>query len=124
MLFLEELPLFYIILAICVVVPIFILIIVAFIIALIKRIKMAKKYNPNSKQLPNEQATLLLSALGENNIISVEVEMSRLTIEVKDVDAVQPEKIKEAGANGVLLVGNKVKCSFGDKAEEISKLLQ
>lgn len=85
---------------------------------------MAKKYNPNSKQLPNEQATLLLSALGENNIISVEVEMSRLTIEVKDVDAVQPEKIKEAGANGVLLVGNKVKCSFGDKAEEISKLLQ
>lgn len=124
MLFLEELPVFYIILAICVVVPIFVLIIVAFIIALIKRIKMAKKYNPNNKQLPNEQATLLLSALGENNIISVNVEMSRLTIEVKDVDLVQPEKIKEAGANGVLLVGNKVKCSFGDKAEEISKLLQ
>ena len=50
--------------------------------------------------------------------------MSRLTVTVKDIDLVNPDSLKENGANGVLLMGNKVKCAFGDKAEEISKLLK
>lgn len=120
-----DLPIAYIILACCVVVPIFVLLIVAFIIAIVKRIKLAKKYKPNKKNAINDETkTLLLEAFGENNIESVSVEMSRLTVEVKDVDLVNPDKIKEAGANGVLLVGNKVKCSFGDKAIEVCNLLK
>ncbi|MCI5939206.1 MAG: hypothetical protein SOU07_00575 [Bacilli bacterium] len=120
-----DLPIAYIILACCVVVPIFVLLIVAFIIAIVKRIKLAKKYKPNKKTgINDETKTLLLEAFGENNIESVSVEMSRLTVEVKDVDLVNPDKIKEAGANGVLLVGNKVKCSFGDKAIEVCNLLK
>ena len=50
--------------------------------------------------------------------------MSRLTVTVKDIELVKPEAIKENGATGVLLVGNQVKCSFGEKAEEVSKLLK
>lgn len=124
MLFLE-LPIAYIILACCVVVPIFALLIVSFVIALVKRIKLAKKYNPKKKNIVDDNVkTLLIEAFGENNIENVSVEMSRLTVEVKDVDIVNPDKIKEAGANGVLLVGNKVKCSFGDKAEEVCNLLK
>ena len=120
-----DLPIAYIILACCVVVPIFVLLIVAFIIAIVKRIKLAKKYKPNKKTgINDETKKLLLEAFGENNIESVSVEMSRLTVEVKDVDLVNPDKIKEAGANGVLLVGNKVKCSFGDKAIEVCNLLK
>ena len=120
-----DLPIAYIILACCVVVPIFVLLIVAFIIAIVKRIKLAKKYKPNKKTgINDETKTLLLEAFGENNIESVSVEMSRLTVEVKDVDLVNSDKIKEAGANGVLLVGNKVKCSFGDKAIEVCNLLK
>lgn len=119
-----DLPIGYIILACCVVIPIFVLLIVAFVIALVKRIKLAKKYKPNKTTINDETKALLLEAFGENNIESVSVEMSRLTVEVKDVDLVNPDKIKEAGANGVLLVGNKVKCSFGDKAIEVCNLLK
>ena len=50
--------------------------------------------------------------------------MSRVTVTVKDIELVKPEVIKENGSTGVLLVGNQVKCSFGEKAEEISKLLK
>ena len=56
--------------------------------------------------------------------VDVEAEMSRLTITVKDIDLVNADVLKANGANGVYLMGNKVKCSFGDKAEEISKLLK
>ena len=123
MLFLE-ISIGYIILACVVVIPIFVLILVAFIIALVKRIKLAKKYNPKKQVINNETQALLLEAFGVDNILNVSCEMSRITVEVKDVDLVNPDKIKEAGANGVLLMGNLVKCSFGDKAEEVSKLLK
>lgn len=123
MLFLE-IPIAYIILACCVVIPIFVLLIVAFIIAIVKRVKLAKKYNPKKNKVDEGKQALLLEAFGEDNIISAAVEMSRLTVEVKDVDKVNTDKIKEAGANGVLLVGNKVKCSFGEQASEVCNLLQ
>ena len=109
-------------------VPIFVLLIVATVIALVKRIKMARQYNKkNPKYEVDGDQTLknaLIDALGENNIEKVESEMSRLTITVKDVELVKPDVLKELGANGVLLVGNMVKCSFGDKADEICKLLK
>ena len=63
-------------------------------------------------------------AFGKENIENVEVEMSRLTVTVKDIDLVNPEVLKQNGANNVLLVGNKVKCSFGDKATEIYNILK
>lgn len=113
------------IIALCTLVPIFILLVVAFVIALVKRIKLASKFKKNKKGPVDEELKgILLKALGDNNIEDVEVEMSRLTITVKDIDLVDPQALKNTGANGVLLMGNKVKCSYGDKAEEISKLLK
>jgi len=114
------------IVAIITIVPIFVLLVIATIIGVARRIKMASKYKKNKNNHIDENLkTVLLEAFGQQeNIIEVEVEMSRLTVTVKDVDLVKPEVLKENGANGVLLVGNKIKCSFGEKAEEISKLLK
>lgn len=110
------------IIALCTFVPIFILAIVAVIIRIVKTAKLAKQYKKGSNN--EELKNILLEAFGKNNIENVEVEMSRLTVTVKDIDLVNPDILKENGANGVLLMGNKVKCSFGDKAEEVCKLLQ
>ncbi len=113
------------IVAIVTLVPIFLLIVVATVIGLVRRIKMAKLYKKNSSNANDELKIQLLEALGSaNNITNVSAEMSRLTITVKDIDLVNPDLLKSYGANGVLLVGNMVKCSFGEKAEEISNLLQ
>ncbi len=113
------------IIAIVTLVPIFILLIVATIIGVTKRIKMASKYKKNKNTVNEELKLILLEALGsEQNIEKIEYEMSRLTITVKDIDVVNPDVLKANGANGVLLVGNMVKCSFGEKAEEVCRLLQ
>lgn len=105
-------------------IPMFLIIFVVAIIALVKRIKMAKLYNKKNSVDTSLQETLL-SALGsKENIISVAVEMSRLTITLKDIDLINPDVLKSCGANGVLLVGNMVKCSFGEKAEEMANLLR
>ena len=112
-----------IIIALCTFIPIFLLAIIAFVIAVVKRIKIAKKYKKGTV-VNEELKKIMLEALGEDNVISVSVEMSRLTITVKDIDLVNADVLKANGANGVLLVGNMVKCSFGEKAEEIYKLLQ
>lgn len=113
------------IIAIVTIVPIFVLLVIATIIGVTKRIKMASKYKKNNAYVDEGLKNNLIEAFGkQENIIEVEVEMSRLTVTVKDIDLVNPDSLKENGANGVLLMGNKVKCSFGDKAEEISKLLK
>lgn len=104
-------------------VPIFALIVIAFIIGVAKRVKMASKYKKGAV-LDDQLKDNLLEAFGKENIENVEVEMSRLTVTVKDIDLVNPEVLKQNGANNVLLVGNKVKCSFGDKATEIYNILK
>lgn len=113
------------IIAIVTLVPIFLLLVIATIIGVTKRIKMASKYKKNNVYIDEGLKASILEAFGsQENIIEVEVEMSRLTVTLKDIELVNAESLKSLGANGVLLVGNKVKCSFGEKAEEISKLLK
>lgn len=99
-----------IVLSLAIVVPIFILMIVAIAIAIHKRGKYLKKPKQNNNQITRYYAL----CFGENNILDVEMEMSRVTVTVKDIDLVDANKLKELGANGVLLVGNKIKCSFDD----------
>ena len=112
-----------VIIALCTFIPIFLLAIVAVLIAVVKRVKIAKKYKKGTV-VNEELKEIMFEALGKDNIISVSFEMSRLTITVKDIELVNADVLKANGANGVLLVGNMVKCSFGEKAEEIYNLLK
>lgn len=50
--------------------------------------------------------------------------MNRIIVNVKDIELVDAEKIKELGATGVLLAGNTVKCGFGDKAKYVYELMK
>jgi glucose-like phosphotransferase system IIB component len=86
-------------------------------------VKLARKY-PNAKVKYEEVNPEYLEAFGENNIVDVNMEMSRITVTVKDVDKVNAEKLKELGASGVLLVGNQVKCSFKENIENIYNTLK
>jgi len=99
---------------------IILLAIIAFIIALVKRTKKAKKVMP-SKEVINSE---IVEAFGSGNIKEVEMEMSRITVTVADVEAVNTERIKELGASGILLVGDKIKCSFKENVEEIYNQLK
>ena len=88
-----------------------ILAIVAFIIRLTKTIKLNRK---GKKQQPIVSADLLIAYGGKENIEAVSKEMTRLTVEVVDLEKVNPEKIKELGAKNVLIMGNQVKSTYED----------
>ena len=60
---------------------------------------------------------------GKENIINVNKELSRISVQVHNIDKVLVEEIKETGAKGILLVNDVIKCSFGDRAPYIYKLL-
>ncbi len=116
-LFLEKGDTLGLIIAIVLTSAILVLALVAVIVAIVKN---TKKANQRKKKIESEGRNLeLIEAFGESNIKDVEMEMSRITITVKNVEIVNAEKIKELGASGVLLVGDKVKCSFKEKVEEI-----
>ena len=116
-LFLEKGDLVGLIIAIVLTSAILVLALIAVIIAIVKN---TKKANQRKKIIESEGKNLeLIEAFGEANIKNVEMEMSRITITVKNVEIVNADKIKELGASGVLLVGDKVKCSFKENVEEI-----
>lgn len=116
-LFLEKGDLVGLIIAIVLTSAILVLALVAVIVAIVKN---TKKANQRKKIIESEGKNLeLIEAFGEANIKDVEMEMSRITITVKNIEIVNAEKIKEFGASGVLLVGDKVKCSFKENVEEI-----
>ena len=110
-----------ILLAICVV-PIAVLI----LLAIILRIKNSVRKSKKEDATPNdEQRLLFLDAFGgEDNYIDSALERIKVIVKVKDPDLIKGEKLQELGAKGVLIVGNEVRCSFGDKAEYVYKLLQ
>ena len=87
-----------------------VLAIVAFIIRLTKTIKLNRK----GKKSLLVSDDLLLAYGGKENIKAVSKEMTRLTVEVVDLEKVNPETIKELGAKNVLIMGNQVKSTYED----------
>lgn len=114
-----------IILAVCIL-PIIILIVYAIIVAIRKNLVRSKEREEAIRASEDDSQRQLFIDLfgGEDNIEDVSLQMSRVSVTVKAMDKVKTEELKEMGATGVLLVGNVVKCSFGDRAPYIYKLLE
>lgn len=121
----EEIPVWLILLeSLWIVVPILILAVVASVIAIKKRKKNFKLSKDIKIDYDAVQTNELSNLFGVDNIIDVSVDMSRVTVEVKDIDLVDAVGLQEYGASGILLVGNKVKCSFKDDADNIANILK
>lgn len=118
----------WVILCVCIL-PIVILAMIVFIKLVIKHqknIKILKESGvpevqlekPNRKKKKN--AINYITYFGnDNNIVSVSKNLSRVTIEVKDLEQVDLEGLKKEGV-GVFITGNVIKCSsqaFADQVE-------
>lgn len=99
------------------------LIIAAIVMRIINYRKLKKSIKPSTID-PEQQKLFFEVYGGKDNIIDVKQEMSRLTVEVKDLNKVNLNQLKDLGAKGVLVMGNAVKASFGERAEYISELLK
>ncbi|MDD3191154.1 MAG: hypothetical protein PHP41_00180 [Bacilli bacterium] len=108
-----------------------VLIAILIIVAVIVRIQKQGKVNSARKQkivteaIDYEQQLVFYRAFGgKENMLQIEQNLSRISVQVEDVNKVDAMLLKELGANGVLISDHMVKCSFGDRAEYIYQLLK
>lgn len=99
--------------------------------AIIKSTKVRKAKNKEYQEhiacedVDLEQRKVFYDAFGgEDNVLEVSIEMNRVTVKTSDINKVDGSRLKELGATGVLLVGDLVKASFGDRAKYIYKLME
>ncbi|HHH37595.1 MAG TPA: PTS glucose transporter subunit IIB, partial [Epsilonproteobacteria bacterium] len=61
---------------------------------------------------------------GEKNILSLGACITRLRIEVKDLDLADQQRLKALGAAGVIIAGNNVQAIFGPRSETLMQQMQ
>ena len=67
-----------------------------------------------------ELAYEILNALGEKeNLKSLDACITRLRVQVKDINKVDKDKLKELGAAGVMVVGDNIQAIFGTKSDTL-----
>jgi len=70
-------------------------------------------------------AQQLIAAFGgEENILSLDACITRLRIEVKDIDRADQEKLKVLGAAGVVIVEKNMQAIFGPRSEALMHQMQ
>ncbi len=67
-----------------------------------------------------ELANEILIALGnKENLKSLDACITRLRVQVEDINKVDKDKLKELGAAGVMVVGNNIQAIFGPKSDTL-----
>ncbi len=61
---------------------------------------------------------------GKENIISVEKNMSRLNVKVKDTSLVNKDAIEKMGAKGIVEIENELKIILGPNSGQIKKYIK
>ncbi|MDF2700247.1 MAG: glucose-specific enzyme component [Haloplasmataceae bacterium] len=61
---------------------------------------------------------------GKENIVNVSYESSRLKVEVKNIRIVNLEKIKDLGAQGLFIAGNKLQAIVGNNASDLENAIK
>lgn len=115
------------ILLLVMIIPVFVLVVIALIQATRKQVKNNKTLKSNLEHgvVDLEQQTMFLEAYGgRNNIVDTAMDQSRITVKVKDVDKVDVYQLQSLGASNVLITQTNVKCSFQERAPFVYKLLQ
>lgn len=65
----------------------------------------------------------LLALGGPDNILSKELKGSRIVLELADYEAVDREKLKEAGVSGFIMMSSKLTLVISGNAKEVYELL-
>lgn len=80
-----------------------------------KLIKRKKK-----SEVTNEKASLYLEALGgENNVEEKKLEGSRIVVKLKDYNAVNRDKLREAGVSGFIQMSDRLTLVIKENAAEV-----
>ena len=96
----------------------YLIIIVVLVIAALVIIKASKK------DFHIEANKLVEYLGGKENILNIEVNMSRLKVTLNDVSKANKEAIQKLGAKGIVEVDNQLKIIFGAEANKLKKEIE
>ena len=77
----------------------------------------------NKKNFNMEINKLVQYLGGKDNILDIEVNMSRLKVTLKDVSIVDKNAIEKLGAKGIVEIDNQLKIIFGSDAKKLKKYI-
>jgi PTS system N-acetylglucosamine-specific IIC component len=77
----------------------------------------------NRKDFHIEANKLVEYLGGKDNIISIEVNMSRFKVTLKDVSTVNKDAIQKLGAKGIVEIDNQLKIILGSDAHKLKKYI-
>ena len=60
---------------------------------------------------------------GKDNIINIEINMSRFKVTLKDVSIVNKDAIQKLGAKGIVEIDNQLKIILGPNAKQLKKYI-
>ncbi len=92
------------------------------IVLLLLTVVIIKKSKQKKVDLPDVDA--IFTALKKDNIESIEYQRSKLVIKVRRAKDVDLEALKETGAIGINVVGNKIKFYYDEDNEKIYQSLK
>ncbi len=78
----------------------------------------------NKKDFKIEANKLVEYLGGKENIISMEVNLSRFKVMLKDVSIVNKEAIQKLGARGIVEIDNQLKIVLGTNAAKLKKYIE
>ncbi len=78
----------------------------------------------NKKDFYIESNKLIDYLGGKDNIVSMEVNMSRFKVTLNDVTKVNKEAITKMGAKGIVEIDNQLKIILGPNAEKLLKYIE
>ena len=77
----------------------------------------------NKKDFKIEANKLVEYLGGKDNILNMEVNMSRFKVSLKDVSIVNKEAIQKLGAKGIVEIDNQLKIILGPNAKALEKYI-
>lgn len=77
----------------------------------------------NKKDFKIEANKLVEYLGGKDNILSMEVNMSRFKVSLKDVSIVNKEAIQKLGAKGIVEIDNQLKIILGSESKQLKKYI-
>ena len=78
----------------------------------------------NKKDFYIESNKLIDYLGGKDNIVSMEVNMSRFKVTLNDVTKVNKEAIQKLGAKGIVEIENQLKIILGPNADKLKKYVE
>ena len=98
-------------------------IVVVLAVVLIVSLRHRKGKAPKKEKRVIDASAYVTALGGSENIVSHVLQRSRIVLELKDYEAVDKEKLKEAGVDSFIMMSNKLTLVIKGDAEAVNKAI-